>query len=196
MANPTEIKDRLKSLQLKGDHKEAIKLCREALRLPYTPSSDEWFGFRLTLARSYINDQTSPISERVEDAISVYLELAFLLKEEDAKRRALAYVGLGEAYYMRTAGRKRDNQILSILMFNYALNFYTKESNSYMWASIVAYIALVYSEISDDPGEVFHSRAIKLYEDAIQVFTITGYPADHEEIKEKLKVLSGRLGAY
>jgi hypothetical protein len=178
-----------------GCIEECIALCREGARSSPTPTAEGWYAFRINLGLRLLDDQRPPSPQDVQEALNVYRELVANIPKHEVRDRAVACMGLGWAYYLSTRGDTADNLRRSVEAFSEALNWYERESDPYHWAAIKAAIAFVYSEMEGGNFRATRLHAIKLNEEALQVFTAADYPDDFEDITEKIGDLKRQLAA-
>jgi tetratricopeptide (TPR) repeat protein len=194
MSYSDDLKRQIAECRAKGEYALALELCRVGVAANPDVGSQDWFGFRFNLAQLLVCRDRPFSPSELEDAIATFQEIKNgATGEYSAKQRALASLGLGSAYYARTLGLPDENHDKAIEAFSAALDYYTLASDAYMWASVQAHIALIYSE--KDGGEVRANlhRAVDIYMNVLQVFTPWQYPEDWKDTCERFRAVAGKL---
>jgi hypothetical protein len=196
MRSIEDIRRELKSALQRKDYSTTIALSREGAKRCTMPQTPAWYAFRYNLATVLLERRDPPTGRDLEEAISLFSELASLPQSADTEgERSKALLGLGRALQKRTRGDRHTNVQRAILAFTESLSYHTKSFDADTWALVKMQLGYLHCELGATTGDSEYVEAIGCFKEALQVFKASDFPAEWEEIQETLTDVEKRRGS-
>ncbi len=195
MRSLDDVLDEFSEARKLRDDEKCIILAREAAKLCTDPQDEAWNATRHLLATYLLQSSREISPEDVEEAIAIALELLSSLPNDATEKRARAQMNLGYAYFIRPRGNRLANLYKAKEATEAALAHFSRETDAFFWAALNTRLGLVYSDIEEGNERIRILRSIKCFENALQVFTPSEYPAESQENRDLLLELKNKAAA-